>query len=381
MIRAADYLTNVLNKTPVPRPTDGPGAPVDVTGYLNNPTSEQNIETRKLPNGSTNGTFEARCADPTKTLDESAAPLINFPPSQILPNFDVLKGHPTEMIQNIVSDFIKFPNEPPNLSSSQYVPNFSVLLAEKERDNSSISTMSGGSTAASESSPSPSNTTGHSETSQSSQIQTPSLTNNNLYDQVDREILEESNLIKFKYIDDLETITNKFNDAPIGSGGFGDVFKGTHEKHGLLAIKRAHNMQIFKSTDLMKIFNTEVKSLSVLRHRNVVAILGYSLDGPTPCIVCEYIEGGSLLENIKAKVLNKTHRMSIMIGTAEGLKHIHDTEKPMPSIPGQLNIKSQKQYFMHGDVKSANILITKDFIPKVRMQNYIQLLHILFFSK
>lgn len=361
MIRAADCLTDALKINRLPRPTNGPAAPVDVTGFLEIAnTSEQYKETRRLPNGST------KCADPTMKLDapEPSVQFIQFSTAQDLPDFERLDQHPTTMIPNNVSrndntqeNLMLFTQEP--LPTNE-MPDFSNLLAGNDKDNSSVSTMSSGSIAVSES-PFPSNTTGNNEISQSSQMSTPPISN--VYEeQIDKEILDDPNLISFKYYDDLETITNKFNDTPVGSGGFGDVFKGNHRKHGLLAIKRAHSKQIFKTTEIMRIFNTEVKSLSVLRHKNIVAILGYSLDGVTPCIVCEYIEGGSLLEKIKDKVLSKTQRMNIMIGTAEGLQHIHDTEKPVPGP--RLNM-SERQYFTHGDVKSANILITKDFVPKL----------------
>ena len=199
----------------------------------------------------------------------------------------------------------------------------------------------------------------------------------NIYSIIDNAILEDKKLVHFDFRE-LERITNKFSESfeqdpsgptgKIGTGGFGDVYVGTHPEHGALAIKRVKIQYQVSCEVAMKVFNTEVKSLSHLRHKNIVPIFGYSIDGPTPCIVCEYIDGGSLLQKIAAKVLTEKQRMDIMKGTAEGLKYIHHSERPLQyDESGNLSesVSTRKSYFLHGDVKSANILLTQDCVPKV----------------
>lgn len=367
MYRAADHLADILNIPHPPRPSEGPCAQVNVTDYLNNLTLEQNIVTRMLPNG----VDEAMCHGPTKKLEQSHH-LMHFPPSENIslnsvPVF-VLNGENTiEILNNTLnaiepSDLIEF-----TLSSSQYIPDFPELVKTESLQH--INKSMSGSSLDSESSRTQSDILSQSEASLS--INQNQMHTNLSYpwlEQVDKDILHDTELISFKYLD-LEVITENFRHKA-GSGGFGDIFKGNHRECGLLAVKRSHGMQM-KPDLVMKIFNSEVISLSSLRHDNIVHIQGYSLDGPSPCIVCEYIEGGNLLDFLQTqenrRILNIPHRMKIMVGTAEGLKHIHSTEKPLSTLSElQDKTSSRKQYFVHGDVKSANILITRDFTPKVR---------------
>ncbi|XP_045765434.1 LEAF RUST 10 DISEASE-RESISTANCE LOCUS RECEPTOR-LIKE PROTEIN KINASE-like 1.1 [Maniola jurtina] len=208
-----------------------------------------------------------------------------------------------------------------------------------------------------------------------------SQSHRNMPTEIASAVLQNTNLIHFDY-DDLDNITGNFakfliNDPShgpkgrIGSGGFGDVFVGKDPTFGMVAVKKAHSHLAIprKPNIAITLFNTEVKCLSQFRHNNIVPILGFSMNGPFPCIVFEYIDGGSLQQNIKAKILNEFQRMHIIIGTAEGLKYLHSSSKE--SKEGILNVvgesDSQKsiKHFVHGDIKSANILLTRNCVPKL----------------
>ncbi|CAG4918291.1 unnamed protein product [Colias eurytheme] len=211
-----------------------------------------------------------------------------------------------------------------------------------------------------------------------------SFPNINISLAIDSAILQDTKLIHFEY-EELQDITNNFSDTlsvrpdgpsgRIGSGGFGDVFVGQHPKYGTLAVKKVHeHLTLHRKRDIaIKVFNAEVKFLSQFRHRNILPIFGFSKDGPMPCIVCEYIDGGSLQEKIAEKVLTEMQRINIMEGTAEGLKYLHTSEPQVQSNeellnlgrPAEFDSENSSKNFVHGDVKSANILLTKDCIPKL----------------
>ena len=44
--------------------------------------------------------------------------------------------------------------------------------------------------------------------------------------------------------------------------------------------------------------------VSRYRHRNIVALLAYCMDGPSPCLLYEFMENGSLEDNLLCKVSN-----------------------------------------------------------------------------
>lgn len=201
--------------------------------------------------------------------------------------------------------------------------------------------------------------------------------------EVKTEILNNSDLVHFPY-KELETMTKKFSktlvdvDPPhgkmagkIGSGGFAEVYVGYHAKYGHVAVKKPilnrnyeDRPEIFK-----RVFNSEIQFLLLFKHKNIVDIIGYSKDGPSPCIVCEYIDGGTLEEKLKNKfgaIFIEKLRIHIMTGVAEALKYVHSdkTANITKAILDGTSIELEKN-FVHGDVKTANILLTKEYVPKV----------------
>lgn len=367
-----------------PKPEEGPGAPITInlTDLLNDESVEQrlnsmaSIESDNLHNSSHD---QVACNLPTRQLKEPSD-FIKFSAkieSKDIPDLSVF-----QTFDNRSTALMEHPSILVDLSGSKAMtsgefPDFSALIPKSKPDGSdpkTINTITSASTCT-ETESSQVDMTPQSELSQSAPGNLTSVPN--IFSIIDNAILEDKKLVHFDYRE-LESITNKFSESfvdkpvgpigKIGSGGFGDVYVGTHAKHGSLAVKRV-KIQFQVSCEVaMKVFNTEVKSLSHLRHENIVPIFGYSIDGPTPCIVCEYIDGGSLLQKIAAKVLSGKQRMAIMKGTAEGLKYIHHSERPPQyDESGNLSesVSARKSYFLHGDVKSANILLTQDCVPKV----------------
>ncbi|KAF5293041.1 hypothetical protein FQR65_LT11033 [Abscondita terminalis] len=148
--------------------------------------------------------------------------------------------------------------------------------------------------------------------------------------------------------EELQRSTNNWNPAVVlGKGGFGTVFKGIW-KCTQVAIKRieqkednpeSHSEQIKQSI-------TELHCLNAYRHDNVLPLYGYSIGGPQPCLVYQYMSGGCLENRLRTrdptKFLSWQQRLNISIGTARGLQFLHTIgEKPL----------------IHGDIKPANILL------------------------
>ncbi|KAH1113310.1 hypothetical protein J1N35_006688 [Gossypium stocksii] len=161
--------------------------------------------------------------------------------------------------------------------------------------------------------------------------------------------------LKLRYfkLEELEKATENFRaDCLLGSGAFGNVYKGSFEGEGTLAIKRAH-VESYQTTEE---FRNEVRLLSTVNHPNLVGLVGFSEEsGPkgAKILVYEYVPHGSLLEYIigrGGRNLTWRQRVNIAIGAAKGIAHLHDGIKPS---------------IIHRDIKPSNILIGERFEAKV----------------
>ncbi|KAG8376640.1 hypothetical protein BUALT_Bualt09G0084500 [Buddleja alternifolia] len=149
---------------------------------------------------------------------------------------------------------------------------------------------------------------------------------------------------------EMKKATNKFSkDRILGSGGFGEVYKGELEDGMVVAIKSAKVGDI-KSTE--QVLN-EVGILSQVNHRNLVKLLGCCVEAEQPLMIYEYVSNGTLHDHLHGKYsnfLNWKIRLRIASQTAEALAYLHS---------------SAYTPIYHRDVKSTNILLDEDFNAKV----------------
>ncbi|GKV10043.1 hypothetical protein SLEP1_g21466 [Rubroshorea leprosula] len=151
--------------------------------------------------------------------------------------------------------------------------------------------------------------------------------------------------------EEITRATNNFSrEYLIGSGGFGEVFKGTLENGTVTAIKRA---KMGSTKGLDQVVN-EVRILCQVNHRNLVRLLGCCIDLEQPVLVYEFIPNGTLFEHLhcpgKWAPLSWNHRLRIAHQTAEGFAYLHFAAVPP---------------IYHRDVKSSNILLDEKLNVKV----------------
>ncbi|XP_024968032.1 wall-associated receptor kinase-like 20 [Cynara cardunculus var. scolymus] len=150
---------------------------------------------------------------------------------------------------------------------------------------------------------------------------------------------------------EIKKATNNFSkDRLLGTGGFGEVYKGILEDSTVVAVKCA-KVGNAKGTD--QVLN-EVRILCQVNHRGLVRLLGCCVELEQPLLVYEYIPNGTLLEHLKGQYstggLSWTHRLNIARDTAEGLAYLHFSAVPP---------------IYHRDVKSSNILLDEKMNAKV----------------
>jgi len=152
---------------------------------------------------------------------------------------------------------------------------------------------------------------------------------------------------RFFSLEELKNGTNNFSDE-IGSGGYGNVYKGTLVDGTRVAIKRAEPGSMQGVVE----FKNEIELLSRVHHRNLVSLIGFCYEQGEQMLVYEYISNGTLRENllVRGTYLDWKKRLRIALGSARGLAYLHELADP-PII--------------HRDIKSTNILLDDNLKAKV----------------
>ncbi|CAL4991760.1 unnamed protein product [Urochloa decumbens] len=159
-------------------------------------------------------------------------------------------------------------------------------------------------------------------------------------------ILEKAKIIKLFKKEELKPILK--SDNFIGKGGFGEVYRG-HLHNQLVAVKKPISGSVLE----IEQFANEVIIQSQVIHKNIVRLIGCCLEVDIPMLVYEFLSKGSLddiLHSDNKVPINLDMRLRIAAESADGLAYMHS--KTTTKI-------------LHGDVKSANILLDDNFMPKI----------------
>ncbi|XP_022873944.1 cysteine-rich receptor-like protein kinase 25 [Olea europaea var. sylvestris] len=149
----------------------------------------------------------------------------------------------------------------------------------------------------------------------------------------------------------IRAATDNFSDANVlGKGGFGIVFRGKLPNRQEIAVKRLS----MNSTQGDLEFKNEILLVARLQHRNLVRILGFSLEGSERLLIYEFLENGSLdrflFDPTKRQYLNWDTRYKIIGGVARGVLYLHEDSR--------LRI-------IHRDLKASNVLLDGEMNPKI----------------
>ncbi|BFG42897.1 hypothetical protein CerSpe_291710 [Prunus speciosa] len=166
-------------------------------------------------------------------------------------------------------------------------------------------------------------------------------------------ILQEE--VKFTFAEVVKALEDFHEKYCIGKGGFGRVYKAELKSGQVVAVKRLNTLD---SNDIPAInlrnFETEIRTLTNIRHRNIIRLYGFCSWRSCMFLLYEYVERESLRKALYGvegvTELSWAIRVKILQGLAHALSYLHhDCSPPI----------------VHRDVTVNNVLLESDFEPRL----------------
>ncbi|XP_068653696.1 MDIS1-interacting receptor like kinase 2-like [Aristolochia californica] len=154
---------------------------------------------------------------------------------------------------------------------------------------------------------------------------------------------------------DLVAATENFDDKYIiGRGGQGSVYKALLPKGEIVAVKRLHKSSDDGFSDIdKKNFESEIRALTEIRHRNIIKFYGFCSMNGSMFLVYDFVERGSLggiLYAEEGRNLDWVTRLKIIKGLAHALSYLHHDCKPA---------------IVHRDISRNNVLLDSAYEPRL----------------
>ncbi|KAL4583916.1 hypothetical protein LXL04_008502 [Taraxacum kok-saghyz] len=180
-------------------------------------------------------------------------------------------------------------------------------------------------------------------------------------------------------LEQIKLATHDFHDDfLIGRGGYGKVYKahlfhfdvqkyakenrfhevtmieqsGFDRRKSMVAVKRLDRRYGQGTAEFLQ----EISVLPYFKHQNLVTLLGFCDEGHERILVFEYASNGSLEEYVSNTDNRNNHtwaqRLQICLDAAHGLEFLH-------------NGVGEHHRIIHRDIKSANILLDKNYVGKI----------------
>ncbi|KAF9590755.1 hypothetical protein IFM89_038068 [Coptis chinensis] len=131
----------------------------------------------------------------------------------------------------------------------------------------------------------------------------------------------------------------------IGTGSSGVVYRVPIPNGVTLAVKKMWSLEESGS------FESEIKTLGSIRHKNIVRLLGWSSNRNMKLLFYDYLSNGSLSALLRGGGKGAAEwetRYEVVLGVAHALAYLH--HDCVPAI-------------LHGDVKAMNVLLGPKFEP------------------
>ena len=127
----------------------------------------------------------------------------------------------------------------------------------------------------------------------------------------------------------------------LGEGGFAEVYLGEHIHLGTEAALKVLHTQLMNED--VEEFRQEARTIARLKHRHIVRVFDFGIEGKTPFLVMDYAPNGTLRQRYRrGTILPVLNIISYVKQTAAALQFAHD------------------QKLIHRDVKPENMLLESE---------------------
>ncbi|KAG4980575.1 hypothetical protein JHK82_033817 [Glycine max] len=161
---------------------------------------------------------------------------------------------------------------------------------------------------------------------------------------------EDDDLSTFDFAIIARATGNFAKSNKLGEGGFGPVYKARLLDGQEFAVKRLSN----KSGQGLEEFKNEVMLIAKLQHRNLVKLIGCSIEGKERMLIYEYMPNKSLdyfiFDETRRTMVDWPKHFNIICGIARGILYLH---------------QDSRLRIVHRDLKTSNILLDGNFDPKI----------------
>ena len=143
------------------------------------------------------------------------------------------------------------------------------------------------------------------------------------------------------------TLKNYLVEEMLGKGGMGVVYRARDTKLDRRVALKVLPPELTRDEDRRRRFIQEARAASAVNHPAIAQIYEIEEEGEITFIVMEYVDGSTLRELVARKEIDLTSAVDVGIQVADALAKAHEAG------------------VVHRDIKSDNIMVTKDGHPKI----------------
>eukprot|EP00276_Gloeochaete_wittrockiana_P016790 CAMPEP_0184348556 /NCGR_PEP_ID=MMETSP1089-20130417/27736_1 /TAXON_ID=38269 ORGANISM="Gloeochaete wittrockiana, Strain SAG46.84" /NCGR_SAMPLE_ID=MMETSP1089 /ASSEMBLY_ACC=CAM_ASM_000445 /LENGTH=320 /DNA_ID=CAMNT_0026680313 /DNA_START=152 /DNA_END=1111 /DNA_ORIENTATION=+ len=147
---------------------------------------------------------------------------------------------------------------------------------------------------------------------------------------------------------EIDACNIQLSEKPIGKGGYGEVYRARWAGQ-YVAAKRLL-LSRFEDPELIREFRSEASIMSTLRHPNIISFYGACFEPENYFIITEFAERGNLFEHLRAGRMEIGRKLEILRDIACGMLYL---------------VSHQRPSILHRDLKSPNVLLTRDGTAKL----------------